>query len=38
MCLRITNICFSAFDVLRFDFESAGVLEMSNEYLGYGYS
>jgi hypothetical protein len=32
---RITNICALTFDVLRFIFESAGALEIANEYPRY---
>jgi ABC-type transport system involved in cytochrome bd biosynthesis fused ATPase/permease subunit len=32
---RITNIRASTLDVLRFSFESAGALEIVNEYSGY---
>jgi len=31
---QITNNSDSAFDVLRFSFESAGALEFNNEYSG----
>ena len=35
MCLRITNISTPTFDVFRFSFESAGALEIVNEYSRY---
>ena len=34
MHLRITNKTTQAFDAFRFDFGSAGALELTNEYSG----